>query len=133
MALYKHKLDQKVKENEKRYRKLVEKSPIAIGIICGRHIVYANPHAVYLFGAESEDDLKKKYIFDFVHDEFAVRIKERMQKIIKDGEVVEGRDEKLITLDGRVIDVEFAAIPTLYKDKPAIQIVIRDTTEITKR
>jgi PAS domain S-box-containing protein len=133
MALYKHKLDQKVKENEKRYRKLVEKSPIAIGIICGRQIVYANPHAVYLFGAESEEELKKKYIFDFVHNEFAAKIKERLQRIIKDGEVVEGRNEKLITLDGRIIDVEFAAIPTLYQDKPAIQIVIRDITEIIKR
>ncbi len=133
MAVYKHKLDRKVKENEERYRKLVEKSPIAIGIICGRQIVYANPYAVYLFGAESEDDLKKKYIFDFVHDEFAARIKERMQRILRDGEVVEGRNEKLVTLDGRIIDVEFAAIPTLYRDKPAIQIVIRDITEIIKR
>lgn len=133
MALYKHKLDSIVKENEKRYRKLVEKSPIAIGIISGRHIVYANPYAVKLFGADSEEDLKRKYLFDFIHGEFTNLVKERIQKIIKDGEVVEGSNEKLNTLDGRIIDVEFAAIPTLYEEKPAIQIVIRDVTEIKKR
>jgi PAS domain S-box-containing protein len=133
MALYKHKVDIKLKENERRYRKLVEKSPIAIGIICGRHIVYANPYAVKMFGAESEEELKNRYIFDFIHDEFTGLVKERIQKIIKDGEVVEGSNEKLITLDERIIDVEFAALPTIYQDKPAIQIVIRDVTEIKKR
>ncbi len=133
MAIYKHRIDLKLKENEERYRRLVEKSPIAIGIICGRKIVYANPYAVDLFGARSEEELKSKYLFDFIHDEFVNLIKERIQKIVKKGEVVEGRDEKLITLDGRVIDVEFAALPTLYQDKPAIQIVIRDVTEFNRR
>ncbi len=133
MAVYKHKLDRKLKENEERYRRLVEKSPVAIGILSGRHIVYANPYAVQLFGAKSEDELKHKYLFDFIHDEFANLVRERMQKIFKQGEVVEGRNEKLMTLDGRIIDVEFAAIPTIFQDKPAMQVVIRDITEINKR
>ena len=133
MALYKHKLDKKLKENEERYRRLVEKSPVAIGILSGRHIVYANPYAVQLFGAESEEELKHKYLFDFIHDEFTNLVRERMQKIFKEGEVVEGRNEKLMTLDGRIIDVEFTAIPTIYQEKPAMQVVIRDVTEINKR
>ncbi len=133
MALYKHKLDRKLKENEERYRRLVEKSPVAIGIISGRKIVYANPYAVKLFGAQSEDELRNKYIFDFIQEEYVNLIRERMQRIFKQGEVVEGRDEQLRTLDGRVIDVEFAAIPTLYLDNPATQIVIRDITEINKK
>ena len=133
MALYKHKLDRKLKENEERYRRLVEKSPVAIGIISGRKIVYANPYAVQLFGAQSEEELRNKYIFDFIKEEYANLIRERMQKIFKEGEVVEGRNEQLRTLDGRIIDVEFAAIPTIYLDNPATQVVIRDITEINKK
>src|SRR5574338_340603 len=81
MALYKHKLEMKLRENEERYRRLVEKSPIAIGILSGRHIVYANPYAVTLFGAQSEEELKHKYLFDFIHDEYTDLVRERMQKI----------------------------------------------------
>ncbi len=89
MAFYKHKLDRKLKENEERYRKLVEKSPVGIGILMGRQIVYANPYAVQMFGASTEEELKSRYIFDFIIGGFADRLKDTMQKIIKEGEVVE--------------------------------------------
>ncbi len=133
MALYKDNLDKKLKESEERYRSLVEKSPVAIGIISGRHIVYANAHAVKLFGAETEEQLRNRYVFDFIHKDFSGLVKERMKKIIRDGETIEVNDEKLLTLDGRTIDVELTAIPTLYLDSPAIQVVIRDVTEINKK
>ena len=133
MALYKHNLDKRLKESEERYRKLVEKSPVAIGILSEHHIVYANPFAVRLFGADSEEDLKSKYIFDFLHKDHIRLVKEGMQKIFREGQVLEGRREKLKTIDGRIIDVEFTAIPMFYQDKPAAQVVIRDITEINKR
>lgn len=133
MALHKDKLEKKLKESEKAYRRLVEKSPVAIGILSGRQIVFANPYAVKLFGAKTEEELKKKYIFDFIHSDYTALIKEKIQKIIKEGETIEAINEKLLTLDGRIIDVEFTAIPTIYRDKPAVQIVIRDITEINKK
>ncbi len=133
MALYKHKLDRRLKENEKRYRKLVEKTPVAIAILTGRHIVYANPFAVKMLGASSEEELKSRYVFDFISSEFAERRKDTIQKIMKRGEIVEVSNEKLTTLDGRRLDVEITAIPVYYLDKPAIHIVIRDVTELNKK
>lgn len=133
MAVYKHKLDRRLKENEERYRKLVEKSPVAIGILNGRRIVYANPYAVKMFGASSEEDLKSRSIFDFIPGEFAERVKNSIQKIIMEGEVVEESSEKLLTLDGRTLDVELKAIPTFYLDKPVVQVVIRDVTELNRK
>ncbi len=133
MAVYKHQLDRRLKENEERYRKLVEKSPVAIGILTGRHIVYANPYAVKMLGADSEEELKSRYIFDFIRGEFADRVKETMKKIFKEGEVVEVTNEKLTTLDGKVLDIELTAIPVYYLEKPAIQVVIRDVTELNKK
>jgi len=133
MAVYKHQLDRRLKENEERYRKLVEKSPVAIGILTGRHIVYANPYAVKMLGAESEEELKSRYVFDFIRGEFADRVKDAMQKIFKEGEVVEVTNEKLTTLDGKELDVELTAIPVYYLEKPAIQVVIRDVTELNKK
>jgi PAS domain S-box-containing protein len=133
MAVYKHKLDLRLKENEERYRKLVENSPVAIAILTGRHIVYANPYAVKMLGAASEEELKSRYVFDFISSEFAVRVKETIQKIMKEGKVVEVSNEKLNTLDGKKLDVELTAIPVYYLDKPAIQVVMRDVTELNKK
>ena len=133
MALYKHSVDLKLKESEAGYRRVVEKSPVAIGIIAGRNIVYANPYAVRLFGAKSENELKQKFLFDFIHKEYTGLLRERIKKLTKEGDTIIGQDEKLLTLDGRVIDVEFAAIPTMYQGKPAVQVVIRDITEINKK
>ncbi len=133
MAVYKHKLERRLKENEERYRKLVEKSPVAIGILTGRRIVYANPYAVKMFGASSEEELKSRNIFDFIQGKFAKRVKDIIQKIIMEGEVVEESNEKLITLNGKILDVELKAIPTYYLDKPAIQVVIRDVTELNRK
>ncbi len=133
MAVYKHVLDRRLKENEERYRKLVEKSPVAIGILTGRQIVYANPYAVKMFGAASEEELKSRYIFDFIQGDFADRLKDTMLKIIKEGETVEVINEKLSTLDGKQLDVELTAIPVNYQEKPAIQVVIRDVTELNKK
>ena len=44
----------------------------------------------------------------------------------KDAPLVE---EKFVRLDGEVIDVEVAAIPFMYHEKPAVQAVVRDITE----
>ncbi len=133
MALYKHSIDLKLKESEAGYRRVVEKSPVAIGVIAGRNIVYANPYAVRLFGAKSEIELKQKFLFDFIHKEYTGLLRERIKKLTKEGDTIIGLDEKFLTLDGRVIDVEFAAIPTMYQGKPAVQVVIRDITEINKK
>ncbi len=38
-----------------------------------------------------------------------------------------------MTLDRRELDVELTAIPVYYLDKPAIQVVIRDVTELNKK
>ena len=38
-------------------------------------------------------------------------------------------EEKLIRVDGSVVDVEATAIPFVYRGKPAFQVVVRDITE----
>ena len=38
-------------------------------------------------------------------------------------------EEKLIRVDGSVVDVESTAIPFVYRGKPAFQVVVRNITE----
>lgn len=132
-ALYNFKVEAKLRESEERYRKLIEDSPIAIGIIVGRKIVYANPASFKIFGAESSRDLIGKPILDFVHEPYLVAFKDKLVKLLLHNEKLEIKDEKLVRLDGEVIDVEFTAVPIKYQNKFAVQIIIRNVTEIRKK
>jgi len=128
-ALYKHKIETRLKESEERYRSLVELSPIAIGIYLDDKVVYANPAGVKLFGASSTKELLGKTINNFIHPDFLDIVKKRIDLTIKRGHSVEIPEVKLIRLDRKIIDVEIVIIPSWYQGKSAIQIVLRDITE----
>lgn len=121
-----------LRESKERYRRLVELSPEAIAVHSEDKVVYANKAALKLFGGASLEDLIGKQILDFVHPDFHEIVRERVRRNYEEGKETELINEKMIRLDGRVIDVEVAAIPTQYKGKPAAQVVIRDITERKK-
>jgi PAS domain S-box-containing protein len=117
-----------LRESEERFRKLVEKSPDAIGVHCDGKIVFINSAGARMFGASSPDELLGKAIMDFVHPDYRALVVQRVrgtQVEKKDLDVVE---EKFVRLDGAVIDVEVSAIPISYMNRPATQVVVRDIT-----
>ncbi len=129
MALYKNQITQRLKESEERYRQLVELSPIAIGIQCEDKIVYVNSEAVRLFRASNESQIRGMSLTDFVHPDLRESTDKRLMIVLKNNIKLDVIDERLITLDGKVIDVQIVLIPAEYQNKPAVQIVIRDITE----
>ncbi len=133
MALYKHQLNLKLKENEERYRTLVESSPVAIGIHSEGKVVYANSAAVKLFGAETDKELIGKPIMDLVYPSFKDLVQERVKRATVLKQRLESIEEKFLRLDGKEIDVEVSAIPTVFEGKEAVQVVIRDISEIKKK
>lgn len=133
IALYKHQANKKLIESEKRYRTLVETSPIAIGIHCEGKVVYTNSAGVKLFGANSAEDLIGKPIMDLVIPYFRDVVEQRIKRVTISKEILEPLEEKLRTLDGRELDVEVTAIPTKFDGKDAVQVIIRDISEIKKR
>ena len=133
MALYKHETNMKLKESEERYRALVELSPIAIGIHSEGKVVYVNSAGIKLFGAKSEKELIGKPIMDLVLPSFRDLVQERVKRATSRRENLEPIEEKLIRLDGEELDVEVSAIPTEFAGKEAVQVVIRDISEVKKK
>src|SRR4030065_730908 len=133
MALYKHQTNLKLKESEERHRALVELSPIAIGIHSEGKVVYANSAALKLFGAKSENELIGKPIMELVLPSFSDIVEERVKRATSKKEKLEAIEEKFVRLDGKELDVEVSAIPTEFGGKPAVQVVIRDISEIKKK
>jgi PAS domain S-box-containing protein len=115
-------------ESEDRYRRLVESCPEPIVVHSGGRIRFINPAGVGLLGAESAEDLLGRPIMDFVHADFHAIVAERVRKMEDTGEPGYRLEEKILRLDGSVVEVEVAGARVLFQGEPAIQLVGRDLT-----
>ncbi len=125
----KRKLTERVlQESEVQYRRLVEHSPFAIAVHSQGVLVYVNEAGVRLLGANSAEELTGVSIIEFVHPDSSVRVLERLQDLQK-GLEAPAAEEKFVRKDGSIINVEITAYPFVYRNAPAVQVVIRDLTE----
>jgi len=118
-----------LRESEERYRKLVEFSPDAISIHREGKIVFINVAGVKLLGAVNPEQLIGKSVLDFVHPDYKEIARERIRLMGEEGKNVSPVEEKLIKLDGSVINAEVIAMPFTYQGKPGVQVIIRDITD----
>jgi PAS domain S-box-containing protein len=112
--------------SDERYRALIEWSPEAVAVHRGGKLLYVNPTAVKMLGATSARDLVGKPVLDLVHPDFHQLVLERLRDYAG---AVPMLEEKLVRLDGTVIDVEVQGTSILYDGEPASQVSIRDVTD----
>ena len=120
-----------LKESEQRYRTLVEWTPEALVVYRADKILFANPAAVELVGATSAHELLGTSLLDWVHPEYrdALLARRANPSKIESDPRMPRLAEKLVRVDGRVIDVEFMIHTIEYDGKPARQASLRDITE----
>ncbi|NOS94514.1 MAG: PAS domain S-box protein [Cyclobacteriaceae bacterium] len=115
-------------EAEGRYRELIETLPLGIVIYQDNRLVFANKSVAKLMGAASVDELIGKPALHFVHPDSLAISMERIQQLM-DGKAVPTIEQKYIRFDGKEIMVDVSAHQLNFRGKPAIQIIIKDTTE----
>ncbi|MDH5505629.1 MAG: PAS domain S-box protein [Anaerolineae bacterium] len=125
--------EQALRESEARYRSLVEVSPDTIVVYSAGKIVYINQTGVKLAGAENVEGLIGKEIMDFIHPDFKEIAMERSRQLHELQINIPPLEEKLVRLDGSVVDVEIIGGPLVYQGKQAAQLVIRDISERKQR
>ncbi len=119
----------RIKESEERYRALVEWSPYAALVHRDMKIVYANPAAVRLFGATSEQDLVGTPVMRWHHPDYHQIVQERIRKAREEGLAAPMIESKYFKLDGSVMDLEVQGKPIVYNGAPAILATFHDVTE----
>jgi len=124
--------EQTLHESEERNRRLIEASPDAILIRSKGLITYANPSAVRLLRAASEQELVGKAYLDLVHPDDRAESAERVRKSIEYGLVAPAREHRLLALDGRVVDVESIGVPAKFQGEIQTFGIFRDITERKK-
>lgn len=117
-----------LKENEEKYRLMVDLSPDAVFLHSHGKIIFANAAALRFVGASTLDQLEHKPIIDFVHPDYRELALERNKNINESHEPSAYIQKKFINLNNDVIDVEVIGIPISYLGMPAIQTIVRDIT-----
>ncbi|WP_134701091.1 ATP-binding protein [Ammoniphilus sp. YIM 78166] len=111
------------------FHQLVKRSLTPMFIVNQRKIVYLNEACIDLFGGTSPDDILERDLYDFIHHDYHEICKQRMSKLMSKKVPAELMEQKIIRIDGKIIDVEIMAAPYCVEDEVFPQVIIRDITE----
>lgn len=117
-----------LRNSERRYRALVDNSPVPILVHSMEKVVLANEKAVECLGASSDADIVGRPIDDFIVPEERDFVRSRIESLYA-GQPTAAAEQHMMRIDGRVIDVSVAGTPIDYHGHPACQIVFLDITE----
>ncbi|MDP3150688.1 MAG: PAS domain S-box protein [Ignavibacteria bacterium] len=118
-----------LQESENKYRSLVENQPLGVVIhLPSGEIVYSNMATCKILRARSVDEFVGRNVFDFVYPDFIQSVTTRFQRSLETNEPQPSTEEKLIRIDGSIVDVEINGTPIMYMEEPAIMVIIADIT-----
>ena len=116
-----------LQQSEARYRKLIENSPEAVAVYSREKIVFINQAGLSLLGAEHPDQVVGRSIYDFVPPEDREALKKRVPP--RQGTTTR---QTIRSLDGRLLEVELAAMAFEFEGQPAVYLIGRDVTRVVE-
>ncbi|WP_019818990.1 sensor domain-containing protein [Saccharomonospora saliphila] len=111
-----------------RYRLLVEFSPNGICVHVDGTLVYLNPAAADLVGADSPDALLGRDVTEFVAPDAVPEMLRRLDTLDRPGSAAEPTRVALRRVDGDTLVIETVAVRTTWQGRPAFQVIMRDVT-----
>lgn len=111
--------------SDEQLRALIELSPDAVFVIVDGFHAFANERGLALFGASRIEDLRTRPALDFMHE--SVRpVAEGRLRTMTGGQNLAYVEEKVVRLDGQVVDIEAAGRPIRFGDRDGAMVVVRD-------
>lgn len=121
--------EEALRDNEARYRALVEGSTDPILVHRDGVFVYLNPASVRVLGAKSDKEMIGKPVTDLVHPDFQEMSQARLRRAVETGIPTEAAEMKFVKVDGTAIDVESQSAAVMLDGMMSIQVSWRDITE----
>ncbi len=119
------KTEEKLKQSERIYKKLIDSSSNAVIIHSNNVIVFANKAALKMSGCEKFNALTGKSIFDFVHPKYHELVTKRINDSLVKKNELEEVFEELIDLNGVKRKVLVSSIPIIFEEKQSILTIIK--------
>ncbi len=121
-----------LEESEQRYRALFELAPFPIIVNCEHQITLANNAAKAYIGIKDDELLKTKAVEDFIHPNSIQAVKDKIRKILENGKTANILDQQFVSSNGKIFDMDIAASPVIYNNKPAVIVVMNDISDKKK-
>ena len=122
------KVEEALRENEEKYREVVERASDGIVILQDLKIQYANPRVAEIAGYKPEEILGTS-IVTYLHPDELSKVTERYERRLRGEDIPQIYETALLHKDGRKIDVELNAGITTYQGKPADLVILRNIGE----
>lgn len=116
-----------LEESEKNYRNVVERASDGIVILQDENVAYLNPQLARMLGYPPEQLLGEPFQ-DYLCPQNREKLLQYYHKRLADEIETERYEACLIARDNRKIDVELGVGKTLFREKPALLIFLRDVT-----
>jgi PAS domain S-box-containing protein len=107
----------------------LEQSYGAVIVHSDYRIVYANDDACRLAGAKDHEDLLGKPILDMIHSDNKDIVKKRIGRIYESEDVAPIAEEKMVRLDGSIIDIEVVTVGFKHEGRPAVLMAFKDISD----
>jgi PAS domain S-box-containing protein len=118
-----------LRQSEERYRRLISVSPLAVIVNRGNRVIFINDAGLRLFGAVKAEEILGKSPVDLFRPESRALVRERLHQLMEGSTIVPVVEEKIVTLDGTLVDVEVNAARFTDEEGPAIVAMIRDVSD----
>ena len=118
-----------LQESQDRYRQLIEASPDAILVHQDDLIRFVNPGAVALFGATDAAALIGRPLRGFLPEAKRAEGEARTGQPIEPERPAAWTEERLVRLDGRVVDVEVGGVGITVDGQVGVQTILRDISQ----
>ncbi|RJF95774.1 putative bifunctional diguanylate cyclase/phosphodiesterase [Noviherbaspirillum saxi] len=116
--------------SEERFRLLSEASPDGMLVARDGCLVYANPAAAGLLGADSPKTLVGRKTVDFITPESLDAVMEVRSQLVELGQKTPLHEIQMRRLDGMLIPVQVTCVKSVWEGEPAVQLMLRDISEI---
>ena len=115
-----------------KYYNLIQNSPNAIFINSNNKIVFVNNACLKIFGAKNENEILGKNPLELFDSAYHEDIKKRISILQTSETTVKKVEEKIVSLDGTIIDVEVMASSFLENGTLNIHVSLTDISERKK-
>ncbi len=118
-----------LKLSEKNFMDMVHSSPEAVFVYVDEKIIFANNTALQMLKAEKPEDVVGKDVFTLVLPESRKALKKVIDLVIENRKSYISNEDKLIALDGELIDIEISSTYFNFNGRDGIQAFIKDITK----
>lgn len=121
-------VDEALRASQEQYRRMLESLPLGVVIHDGRTMFYANSQAAEIAGCQSAEELLRWTPMDLVAPAYRQLAADRIETILRTGDVLPPVECQIQRSDGTVVDVEVRSIKTHFAGHDCVQVHFYDIT-----